>query len=187
MTSIHLKAVKLSTEYRLVKQFYGTSKAERSQVPKINHIDEGLAIMDELGASQAAMQAYCLHPLFQNDAELCTDGYAAVVIPGVSPVAIMLVMEYRQRANAWLSDKVKLSNGLPVFNGAPDYGVLAEVKHMLIADKVQNYKDFLAHHSETHERRHELEAYFTFWLRHLGVRKLQFRALANVAERATAA
>lgn len=107
-----LEEVKRGVEYSLVKRFYGVSRAERSQVPKINHINEGLAIMDHIGASIAAMQAYCLHPLFQNDAELSSDGVAAALTPGLNPYAILLVMEYRQRANAWLSDKVEIKNGI---------------------------------------------------------------------------
>jgi hypothetical protein len=182
--SNYLQEVKRGVEYGLVKRFYGTGKAERSQVPLINHINEGLAIMDHIGASIAAMQAYCLHPLFQNDNELSSDGVAAALTPGVNPYAILLVMEYRQRANAWLSDKVTLRMGMPDFNGSPDWGLLAPVKQMLIADKVQNRKDFITYHRDTHARSIELDCYFERWLQVLDVSKLRYKELVDVANSA---
>ena len=36
---------------------------------------------------------------------------------------------------------------------------------MLIADKVQNYKDFLLYHKNTHERSDELDEYFNSWFK----------------------
>jgi hypothetical protein len=73
---------------------------------------------------------------------------------GISTEAIILAMEYRRVANSFLS------------HGKPDDFVgfsCTEVKQMLIADKVQNYKDFLVHHSDTHERAWELDNYFRQW------------------------
>ncbi|WP_437969795.1 hypothetical protein WMF04_11090 [Sorangium sp. So ce260] len=46
---------------------------------------------------------------------------------------------------------------------------LEEVNHLLRADKIQNYKDFLLHHRGTHPRRVELDRYFNQWLARLGV------------------
>lgn len=40
---------------------------------------------------------------------------------------------------------------------------------MLIADKVQNYKDFRKHHLDTHARADELDFYFKTWLKELDV------------------
>lgn len=178
-----LAEVKRGVEYRLIKRFYGVSRAERSQVLKMNHIDEGLAIMDYIGASTAAMQAYCLHPIFQHNDQLCSDGYAAATTPGLNPLALMLTMEYRARANDFLSGKVDLKLALNDFpHPKPDWGVLAEVKHMLIADKVQNYKDFMLHHSETHERKLELKHYFELWHATLSLPSHKVRELIRVAE-----
>ena len=46
---------------------------------------------------------------------------------------------------------------------------LAEVGDMLRADKVQNYKDFLLHHRDTHPRADALHRYFRQWLQRLSV------------------
>ncbi|MNV74432.1 hypothetical protein D3C71_1676480 [compost metagenome] len=55
---------------------------------------------------------------------------------------------------------------------------------MLIADKVQNRKDFLAHHSGTHPRRAELDHYFKVWLRALDVDEDEFSALCAAIDSA---
>ena len=41
---------------------------------------------------------------------------------------------------------------------------LFEVNDMLIADKIQNKKDFMIYHFGKHERSEELHAYFDKWL-----------------------
>ena len=40
---------------------------------------------------------------------------------------------------------------------------------MLLADKIQNRKDFERYHKGTHQRSAELEQYFKNWLTRLGV------------------
>lgn len=153
-------------EYNAVKEFYGDRKAERSGVPLIQHIQEGLTVMECELASVAARKAYCLHPLFQNDAELTTVGlnYCLSQFEGsITPAVILMVMEYRARANAWLSDKVGLYDGEIILQGKPDYGPMEAVRLMLIADKVQNYKDFMLYHYGTHARSAELKRYFEAW------------------------
>ena len=51
---------------------------------------------------------------------------------------------------------------------------LPEVTDMLRADKVQNYKDFLLHHRDTHPRAAALERYFQQWLRRLSIGEERF-------------
>ena len=46
---------------------------------------------------------------------------------------------------------------------------MQEVNTMLIADKIQNRKDFELYHEKTHERSIELKEYFSNWLERLGV------------------
>lgn len=153
--------IKETVEYKLVKEFYGSRVAERSQVPLMNHINEGLKILDMLEASLAAKRAFCLHPLFQDNDCLYEHSY---LWKSVDPEALMLVMEYRNIANAFLSDKVNKDAYM-----FPNISPLYEVNQMLIADKVQNYKDFLLYHKATHPRAVELNTYFNLWLTSLTV------------------
>lgn len=187
-------------EFQAIATFYGDRRAERSQVPLIRHIHEGRAIIKALGRKLPngtsfglyhAVHAYTLHPLFQNDAELMTFGldYARQAeAENLSPVNIMLAMEYRARANAWLADKVYMANfndggrGILQRTGKPDAGPIPEVHAMLIADKVQNRKDFLRYHKGTHARSAELDLYFQVWLEHLGVSNSLYDTLCHAAE-----
>lgn len=87
--------------YQLIRDHYGTQTAERSNVPLINHIDEGLIVLHELNASSETIDAYCLHPLLQNDADLKAN--AIRVTSEVDSLSVLLAMEYRSVANEHLS------------------------------------------------------------------------------------
>jgi GNAT superfamily N-acetyltransferase len=149
-------------EYRAIAAFYGARCAERSRIPWMNHVDEGLAVLRELGASDAAKRAYCLHPLVQGDAEL-TANLDRLDALGCGAKSWVLASEYRRVANLTLSHRE--------VSGAADIplGPLPEVHDMLRADKVQNEKDFLLAHATTHPRRDALRRYFQLWLERLGV------------------
>lgn len=165
------ESVKYLPEYRAIQKHYGDRKAERSGVLLMQHIDEGLHILDILGASKDAKRAWCLHPLFQHNDDLQVISNNDILF-SFSPRCVMLAMEYRARANDWLSDKVQKINpmvGNMMVDGNPSPGHILEVKHMLIADKVQNYKDFLLYHSGKHGRSEELNYYFQEWLKELNV------------------
>lgn len=175
--------MKHTREYQAIRAFYGERTARRSGVRLMNHIDEGLLVLQMIGASEDAKRAFCLHPLFQADPELTTVGEAYLRSdPGLDVRPVMLTMEYRQWANAWLSDKVIARGSGPVidYHGEPSPGPLLDVRHMLIADKVQNYKDFLQFHAETHDRRYELRAYFIRWLGCLQVSVDEFERIRAV-------
>lgn len=155
-----------TAEYKLVEQFYGSRRANRSRVLLMNHIDEGLYIMAKVGASDDAMRAYCLHPMLQDDESLF-DNYADVIgdlsCNGCSPQAVVLAVEYRNIANAHLS--MRTITNIDQIALSP----LRSVNQMLIGDKVQNYKDFILYHKDTHPRSNALDAYFKDWLNRLGV------------------
>lgn len=169
-----------SPEYKAISMFYGERTAKRSGVPLMNHIHEGVKVMQVFDASNAAMRAYMLHPLFQHDDQLTTVGidFANRNIEA-DPFIVMLAMEYRARANGWLSYKVENKND-PTFNGWPSPGSIREVKLMLIADKVQNRKDFELYHKGTHERSDELEVYFRIWLDVLGIDEVKYQELVQM-------
>lgn len=163
--------------YDRIKEYYGTRCAERSGVPLINHIDEGLRILGHLGADTDTQDAFCIHPLIQADADLLK--HSNLRWHDITPRTMLLAMEYRWRANNWLSDKVTL--GVKLY-GTPDAGNITAVRQMLIADKVQNYADFVQYHESTHPRATELRTYFVSWLYHLDVSSEQYKRLAKLAK-----
>ncbi len=154
-----------SHSYDLVSKFYEGRSAARSGVPYMNHIDEGIVIMTEIGASVDAIGAYCLHPLVQSHVDYMDrlkpeDEY----LDGVDPRQLMLAMDYRSRANAFLSYKIDRITDAEVATLNAYLWKTRDVRDMLIADKVQNYKDFLKYHLLTHERSEKLDKYFKTWL-----------------------
>lgn len=151
-------------EYFAIQKYYGNRKARRSQVPLINHINEGLIILKELEADLDTQKAFCLHPMFQEDVELLIN---FVDFRHYSSNVVALVMEYRNIANLYLSNR-KI-NSLDEIDGP----LLLETHQMLVADKIQNYKDFCKYHKWTHPRAIELESYFKNWLQKLEVSKEQ--------------
>ena len=181
-------------EYRKIEAFYGDSKAERSGLFKMNHIDEGVAVLKRLGADRIAQAAFMLHPLVQRDDDLKSN-YPRLspdpIYTGPAdwssapdnedeipePSALVLAMEYRNIANQFLS---------PMENhpGYDDPEAIAlsplfDVNQMLVADKIQNRKDFLAHHKGTHPRSEWLNAYFIRWLKRLGVSDEEYERMVD--------
>ena len=158
-----------SAEYLAIEREYGTRTAKRSGVPLVHHIDEGLAVLQRIGAPDAAMRAYCLHPLLQEDAAHAANlaSVTALTEPGV----LALALEYRRVANATLSRR-------PIASAADiPLSPVSEVNQMLVADKVQNRKDFLIHHRGRHPRSDALDRYFRLWLERLDVSEARFAEL----------
>jgi len=153
------KMIKKSVEYRLISAHYSDRTAKRSGVKLMNHIDEGLIILDAISATDQAKCAFCLHPLLQADADLKENAY---MVSFVEPHVLLLAMEYRNIANAYLSDKIDTDQELKL---SPLY----EVNDMLIADKIQNRKDFMTYHCGIHARSDELARYFNKWLNALNI------------------
>lgn len=154
--------------YRLIEHFYGDKKAARSGVPLINHIDEGITVLLELGSCHHTRAAYCIHPMLQDDGNIANlpRKLTSCVL---STKTLILAMEYRSVANGYLLTHHRDPN---CSIGRPEdinLGPLPEVREMLIADKVQNLKDFETYHSSTHEARDALESYFGWWMDRLEI------------------
>ena len=147
----------------------------------MNHIDEGLAILTEIDAGLTAHQAFCLHPIVQADRDFRQAFGEDSIFQSykVDLEVVALAVEYRVVANSYLSDK-------PVPKSMDDIllSTLPEVNMMLIADKVQNRKDFELHHKGKHPRSGELEVYFKIWLIRLGISEEQYIELALLADNA---
>lgn len=147
----------ITPEYEVIAKFYGDGRARRSGVPLMNHIDEGLATLAALGATDIAKRAFCLHPIVQNSEPIDVSW---------SP-AYELACEYRDRANAYLcrpeTDWVLTTQDALSIIGVPSYQCIL----MLLADKTQNQKDFNLHHKRDHPRASELTNYFNVWIQFL--------------------
>lgn len=153
-------------EYAMVQRHYAGKTALRSGVPLINHTNEGLQILSKLSAWPTAMRAFCLHPLIQNDHEF-ESNWKSICRSSISPRAIVLAMEYRRVANSYLC--TTHTDGWSIADIRREVGlVIPPIRLMLIADKLQNQKDFLKYHQHTHVRAKELTAYFKNWLKFLG-------------------
>ena len=167
----HVVAARITDtpEYLAIEREYGMRTAERSGVPLVRHIDEGLAVLQRIGAPDAAMRAYCVHPLVQDDAAYAANAERVTALTSCHVFA--LALEYRRTANATLSTRQ--------FGSSADIPLspMPEVNQMLVADKVQNRKDFLLHHRGRHARSDELDRYFRLWLDRLGVSDIQFAEL----------
>lgn len=165
----HRFPVRSSDEYAAVRAFYGERTARRSGIAYMAHIDEGLDVLDLIGASMTARLAFCLHPLAQADDDLPSfDPRCAS-----SPDVLVAVIEYRNVANRYLA----FHRGEPGRTARPS--PLAVVNEMLVADKVQNRKDFEDHHASTSDAVSErLAGYFAEWLEALGVDEAAYAGLA---------
>lgn len=156
--------------YELIRKYYGDKKAKRSGVPYINHIDEGLIILDAIGASSCAKDAYCIHPILQDDDTLDAN---MGLVKDVHYRTIITAMEYRNVANRGLSC-YQVDNPDNIY-----LGPLKDVRDMLVADKVQNRKDFYVHHYGTHPKSIELDRYFRNWLRALEITEAEYNRLVE--------
>lgn len=144
-------------EYQAIADYYRYQRARRSGVPYMNHIDEGLAILNIHGANKATKLAYCLHPIFQGDQDLRRNlRFVKRINP--SPLVMTYVMEYRKVAQAAQPGGSK-----------PQPSPLEEVNLMLKADKLQNWKDFQMYYPTTDPRTIELEEYFQSWFKALEI------------------
>jgi hypothetical protein len=144
-------------EYAAINEFYGKQTANRSRLLLMRHIDDGLHILALNGASDMAKVAFCLHPIVQNN--------EAVDVSWSS--AYSLACEYRDKANAYLcrSDTDWISTAEDVQSVVGE--MTDDCRAMLIADKRQNYGDFIATHYGKHARSKELDRYFRLWLAYL--------------------
>jgi hypothetical protein len=165
-----LGLVRESAAYQAIAEVYKDKKAKRSGVAYMQHIDEGIAVLLALGANGTTMEAYCAHPLVQADEGLTENVGKLSQLPTM--VAIM-TMEYRNVANRGLSC-YQTDDPAHIYLG-PSKGV----HWMLIADKVQNRKDFLRYHYGKHEKSAELDRYFRNWLRALNVTEADYEKLCK--------
>ncbi len=145
----------------LIQLHYGDQRAERSQVLLMNHIEEGLAILEYLEVPERVKAAWCIHPLVQNDVPFkCSIDLRAYVID--------IAKLYSIYANAALCDKRWDNLRYTVEDQIRHLPTMPkEIAQLLIADKVQNRKDFDRYHKGKHPRSTQLSRYFNSWVTYL--------------------
>jgi hypothetical protein len=147
-------------ELDIITDYYGSKLTERSQVPLINHIHEGLCVLQAIRASGMSKKAFCIHPIVQNDV-------TTVDLSKVNLFVYRLAEEYKHKANSYLctshTDHVEKIDQLKFILGTTS----THCFHMLYADKIQNQKDFYLYHYKKHKRSEQLNNYFNLWLKFL--------------------
>lgn len=180
------KGILDSVEYDLVQEHYGDRRARRTKALWMNHIDEGLAIINWRGGSPLAARAFCLQPLLRADSDLAENFERVVralrsVPDGHSTLA--LAMEYRSVVNAYQASQ-------PLSAADLRLSPLADVNMMLAGSMVQRRKDFAlyfyapwqdleAHEGNplVHANYHRLMDHFVNWCDTLEVSEREFAEL----------
>lgn len=167
-------------EYKLISDYYGDQKAKRSNLYLMNHVDEGIAIMLERGASEDAIKAFIAHPMFQDDEHFldCENLESNIVVANCSKKVILLCAEYRKVANAFLCKPHTDNWDIDQIRDVTSI-IIKDVHEMLVADKVQNHKDFLQHHALSHPRRSALFSYFNKWFQVLDCQEYAENWISN--------
>lgn len=140
-------------EYQAVERYYNNRKPTRANVWLMNHVDEGLAILHAYGADPKASEVFCLHPLIQSDSELLNNRHLLTEFPLFDWAG---TFEYRSVANEYLAHRdIESSSSIRL-------SPLEYVNQAILADKIQNYKDFMLHHNK-HINYSRLFTYFHNW------------------------
>lgn len=156
--------------YSLINKHYQSKIAKRSKLPYINHINEGIYILYRLyGWSEILIAAYCLHPMVQSKNALLKACNFEFDFSNIDPVAIIYAMEYRRIANNYIST-MKMRSWQEI-----ELSYIGGVNQMLVADKIQNKKDFMLYMYNKIPRKSYQKAsqkyliYFDSWLERLDV------------------
>ena len=180
--------MKDSTEYFYISKVYGDNRAKRSGLPLMNHIDEGLDILNILDSSDEAKRAFCIHPIFQSENLIDYRNDYLGMITDEDFIIAVLARKYSVLANRFLCkpetdnwDKTEIVRQLITANGGGPI-ISADISNMLLADKTQNYKDFMLHHYGIHERSNELFNYFHLWIHVLNPKVINLTGLNNWLE-----
>lgn len=185
--------------YAVVREFYGVGvpglqqrevsiegrRARRSNIPLMNHIYEGVAILDHLNATDETKKAFIIHPVFQGDGNI-QDSLHNHWGTDFDWQVILLAVEYRKAANSYLPNEVGYFKEELVRRVKEPVIPVDHVRNMLIADKVQNYKDFLKYQNPISCNNHQqLCFYFNDWMEILGINNHFRQQLSQVAAKDT--
>ncbi len=174
-------------EYHLIEKYYGSKTANRSGRPYIEHINQGLIILDAMGANNESKRAWCYHPLVQLDEDLVKN-YKKVKSRNELCDAhiILLAMEYRRLANSYRTthekrynhqyrDKQLLSEYTVGTRLDVEISPLIEVNQALMADKIQNRYAYERYLKPFQSNMEYLVPYFKFWFEFFQISEETYR------------
>lgn len=159
-----------------IEHFYGNKRAERSRVPLINHIHEGCAIIDALCYTwfnfrereiNLLKASFCIHPIIQPDVH--RPEMWKTLVNHLPPRVVESAATYARCANAYLCcpENDWVSTTEEVHLKVKPHLPTRDTYVLLMADKLQNRKDFMRYHYGKHERSDQLHFYFELWLKYL--------------------
>ena len=149
-----------TAEYKMVAAYYGNRVAKRSSCRLMEHIDEGLMLLENWGVGIPLLRAWCLHPLMQDDRL-----YLEYIQYGstMNEQATRIAVEYRAIANAYLP---KHQSRLP------DISAMDEVNTLLLVDKLHNrwqFENTCMRRPGIYPNEQRLRQYFHEWLEALSL------------------
>lgn len=166
--------------YSVIDSFYKGMSTSKG-VPYINHINEGIVHLENMKVDDDVINAFILHPFVQcvnlkgtyKDCLLTEKELEKHInIFKIEPEIAFELLLYRKYANSYLcreaTDNFSIHDAYGYLKNLNNYQTTVK---MLIADKLQNFKDFLLYRQD-HPRKEFLNRYFTIWL----------NILANISE-----
>lgn len=141
---------------------YGDECAKRSGIPKINHISEGLRLLDYLEVHRPAKVAFCLHPIVQDG---CGRDQWSQLYYTYGERVMYLLHNYTAVANKFLPAAVvhRTRTGFKTIPIELPEDLDGDVRWMLLADKIQNRKDYRANWNKF-PNWIQLADYFNAWM-----------------------
>lgn len=183
-----------SPAYELISTYYGDERTKRNNVPKLYHILEGLSILSRTSllsnsVDKDTLDAYCLHPLTQ-----AQDYYARDLLDNYNKSnertnVVLLASQYAVVANSYLLHHHMSDSKLQKLQKDLQQMLVGQHKiiQMLVADKIQNRKDFHAYYTASSYKNYvELTSYFEHWLQQLDVNKAMIQTLNTAIAAPTA-
>ena len=164
-------------EYDLAKTILSSRKTHRTGISHFVHVEEGLIILNNLTDDADTKGAFCLHPLIQKTSDFI-DNY--ICLKDCSPISVALAVEYRWIANQGTRYYLETNPGAKII-----LSEFLEINHMLIADKIQNRKDFLATFNRNDSEFDALDQYFKNWMEALKISEPEYGIHVELIDKRT--
>lgn len=131
-----LNVVRTTPEYKAILEHLKYRCDTLSGITHINHIDEGIQILEVICAPRYlynAAKAFCLHPMVSHDLSL-VNNIVEVCSSGFDTTAILYAMEFRKTIASWPNHRTE---------GEPSISPLIAINKMITADIIQHKSHFL--------------------------------------------